>query len=339
MSDSPPAPVRSPAWRLPALLAVGLALVAGAFWMGLRSHEAELAARAPAPHPAAPPAAIASAPAAPAPAAAAPAPPPPSFDIVRISPDGDAVIAGRAAPGAEVTIKAGDKPIGTAMAGSNGEWVFVPTEKLPPGGQQLTLSARTPDGRETASDGSVVLVVPEPGASTQTPLAVATSNDAAPRVLQGPAAGKGATLHMDAADSDEHGRLRVAGTAPPGATVRVYVDNHAAGEATADAQGHWTLTPSAPIGAGSHSIRADQLAPHGRIAGRVEVPFNRAAAAPETLAAGHVAIEHGQSLWTIAQRVYGNGTRYTAIYEANRDQIRNPDLIYPGQVLAVPGRE
>lgn len=53
-------------------------------------------------------------------------------------------------------------------------------------------------------------------------------------------------------------------------------------------------------------------------------------------ASGKAIIRHGDNLWTIARRVYGLGIKYTAIYEANDDQIRDPDRIYPGQVFALP---
>jgi len=49
-----------------------------------------------------------------------------------------------------------------------------------------------------------------------------------------------------------------------------------------------------------------------------------------------VIIRRGDNLWTVARRNYGAGIRYTTIFEANRDQIRNPHKIYPGQVLKVP---
>ena len=47
-------------------------------------------------------------------------------------------------------------------------------------------------------------------------------------------------------------------------------------------------------------------------------------------------IIRGDSLWQISRRTYGNGKRYTVIYDANRDQIRDPDLIYPGQIFVMP---
>ena len=47
-------------------------------------------------------------------------------------------------------------------------------------------------------------------------------------------------------------------------------------------------------------------------------------------------VSRGDSLWRISQSAYGNGVRYSVIYAANRNQIRDPDLIYPGQIFVLP---
>lgn len=47
-------------------------------------------------------------------------------------------------------------------------------------------------------------------------------------------------------------------------------------------------------------------------------------------------VVRGDCLWNIAKKFYGNGSQYTKIYNANRDKIKNPNLIYPGQVLTIP---
>ena len=49
-------------------------------------------------------------------------------------------------------------------------------------------------------------------------------------------------------------------------------------------------------------------------------------------------VSRGDSLWRLSQVSYGAGTRYAVIYKANREQIRNPNLIYPGQVFVVPAK-
>lgn len=267
----------------------------------------------------------------------------PSFDVVRVNPNGDVVVAGRAAPNADVTILDGGKELGHAKADDSGQFVFLPGAPLPSGGQELTLTARTPDGAVSQGEKSVLLVVPDRGAA-QPPVAVLTQPGGASRLLQapvpaGPKNPANAKLGLDTVDYDEHADIRFAGTAPPHSTVRLYVDNHLAGTAEADATGRWTLTPNAAVPPGGHRVRIDQLGANGRVVARAELPFERARIDPEAVANGRVLVQPGQSLWRLARRAYGSGVRYTVIYEANRDQIRDPKVIYPGQVFAVPGED
>jgi len=58
--------------------------------------------------------------------------------------------------------------------------------------------------------------------------------------------------------------------------------------------------------------------------------------ATEIVTGSSVIIRKGDSLWRVSRRRYGLGIRYTTIFEANRDQIRNPHLIFPGQVFDIP---
>ena len=47
-------------------------------------------------------------------------------------------------------------------------------------------------------------------------------------------------------------------------------------------------------------------------------------------------VKKGENLWKIAEKHYGNGSKYTAIFEANKPMLKDPDLIYPGQNLRIP---
>ena len=85
----------------------------------------------------------------------------PSFDLVRITPDGEAVIAGRATPDSKVTVYNGDSIVGQATADNRGEWVVVPETPLPAGSTRLSVDARGADGTFRRSEKIVVLVVPE----------------------------------------------------------------------------------------------------------------------------------------------------------------------------------
>jgi LysM domain len=339
---------RATALRPALLVAAGLVVVAAVAAVALRDRGS-----APAPLPTVSPQA-ATQPEAPKPA---PSIEKPSFDVVRINPQGNAVMAGHATPGSDVTITDAGKVVGHAQADQNGDWVFTPATPLPPGARELSLAERAPDGSEAKGDRSVLLVVPEAAASASgqsalPPLAVLTGPNAAPLVLTGPAPspspaplpspalalGSSPTpgrLAFGAAEYDEHGEIRLSGTAAPGATVRIYVDNHPIGQAVANPDGQWLFSAGGAVGPGPHRLRLDQIAPNGTVASRLDRPFTRellAAALPP----GHVAIQPGQNLWTIARQTYGQGMRYTVIYQANQAEIRNPDLIYPGQVFAVP---
>jgi nucleoid-associated protein YgaU len=87
---------------------------------------------------------------------------------------------------------------------------------------------------------------------------------------------------------------------------------------------------------GLHSLRIDEVDANGKVVARVESPFSRAQ--PVDVSAGNqvVVVQPGNSLWLIASRTYGSGFRYTVIYQANKGQISDPDLIYPGQVFKLP---
>ena len=58
--------------------------------------------------------------------------------------------------------------------------------------------------------------------------------------------------------------------------------------------------------------------------------------APEASSGKTYTVKSGDCLWKIAKQFYGNGAQYTKIYNANTDKIKNPNLIYPGQVLTIP---
>lgn len=261
----------------------------------------------------------------------------PTFDIVRVERDGSTVVAGRALPGAKVEIKANGVTVGTATADDHGEWVVVLAEPLKPGNIEITLSATNPDGSVKSSTQTVAVSVPEQ--PNRPALVVMSEPGKASRVLQGPGVPSDAgNLVLESVDYDENGNLIISGKADPGAAIRVYIGGKAVGDVTADAAGHWELRPTVVIAPGQYALRIDQLDVAGKVVARVELPFERGepGAVLEALKNGKVVIQPGNNLWNIARNLYGSGFSYTVIYEANKDQIRDPNLIYPGQVFATP---
>jgi hypothetical protein len=267
----------------------------------------------------------------------------PSFDVVRINPNGDAVLAGRATPGAEVTVREGENVIGRVQADQRGEWVLVPDKPLAPGARVFSLESKLPDQEPVTSESEVVLVVPEQDGAGALALRVPNQAGGAgtgpTTVLQSPFSGAGSGgLAIGVIDYDENGKAAVTGKAKPGAKLNVYLDDKLAGSARANDKGEWNFALPAPVAAGEHRLRVDEVAPDGKVAGRAEYAFARKPPGEDGLSTGAMVVVEGNSLWRIARRTYGQGTRYMLIVEANREQIKDPDLIYPGQVFELPRR-
>jgi nucleoid-associated protein YgaU len=214
----------------------------------------------------------------------------------------------------------------------NGVQNIIPAE-APPGG------VSTP-----SAPGSAPAAKPKNGAPAANPpssigpsgsLVVLSQGDAPPRLLQPVPGSHPGPVGLDIVQYDQQGHIRFVGHAAPGRSVRLYVDNKAVGDATADASGQWQLLPSSELKPGVHKLRADELNATGKVAARSEVPFARADLA-HLLLPGQAVVQPGDSLWLISRHTFGHGTQYTAIFKENADQIRDPDLIYPGQTFHMP---
>ena len=191
-------------------------------------------------------------------------------------------------------------------------------------------------------------------------------------VLRGPDPAAG--VQIDSIAYSDAGAVQVAGMGGAGGAVRLYLDGKALLETLTDDAGRWAGTLP-PVDPGLYTLRADLLDGAGKVVARAETPFLReapealaaaaAAAAPPATAAPEpaataaapamadapaaptapqtaapavqvVTVQPGFTLWGIARETYGDGVLYVKVFEANRSQIRNPDLIYPGQVFTLP---
>jgi hypothetical protein len=274
---------------------------------------------------------------APKPVAVAPTAPPPSFDIVSVDRYGQAVIAGRAMPGDRVKVLDGDQLLGEVTADERGEWALVPNAPLAPGDRQLSLAAVPRDGGPIRrSVDTVALSVASPSAARggAATLAVLLPGDARrpARLLQAAPHAAGQTLALDTVEYDAGDRLMLSGHAQPGARVDVYAGDRLLGTAAADSAGKWSLVAAYPKVSGGVELRLDEIAANGAIAHQIA----GSVAAPGIALAGSYVVRRGNSLWLIARQVYGEGMRYTVIYHANREQIHDPALIYPGQQFKLP---
>lgn len=334
------------------LVAAGAAVLAAALvvaWHGKLSERIGLTpvAQSPQPVPSAPaPAAAVASPADPKPQAEAPAAvAPPTFDIARIGPDGRAVIAGRAQPGAKIILLDGGKEIAQGQADARGEWVVIAQDPPLASGQHELRIVQHIEGRApVTSDQVVVAIVPEkPAAPSTAPreetLVMISPRSGPPTLVQPPSAAgvpKSGDLVMSTLDYDERGHVTVTGQASPGVAVRLYINDKPVAEGTAGADGRWRLAPTEPVKPGKYTLRLDRLAKDGKPVARLELPFDRVPVAPGTGDGRQLVVVRGDNLWNIARAHYGQGTHHVVIYGANKEQIRDPNMIYPGQVFSLP---
>jgi nucleoid-associated protein YgaU len=260
----------------------------------------------------------------------------PGFDVIRVTKEGRAVMAGRAEPGARVVLKSGGRVLGETLADKRGDWVLVPDDPLPPGAQVITLFASKGDGATVISEDSGIILVPE---RPDGDVFVAISRPGTPtRILdQGQAEKASPGLSLAGVDMEAEGETIFSGRAAAGAQVRVYLDNQLVGETAADGNGDWTVQSANSLKTGPHLLRVDQIDESATVQMRSEVAFTRTDAGKLVIGQRQVIVLKGNALWEIARNIYGSGMAYSVIFTNNSEQIRDPDLIYPGQVLRIPG--
>jgi nucleoid-associated protein YgaU len=323
-----------------------------------------LVARAPAESkPSIPPPVAVTPPAARAPSNDLALPLKPAFDVVNVDPSGEAVIAGRAAPNEKVELRDGGKTVAEATADAAGQFVIIPPT-LTPGDHNLTLADADKAAQPAVSD-IVAVSVPVQVAKAAPP---APTNPSAPaasplgmRTLATPAPAVGSRVAIQSVEADTVGGLVARGLAEPNATVRLYLNQADLAEAKTQSDGRWSLTIQSGLTPGGYVMRADEIGPSAAnviasadtpfaypdtptpaptasamVSAKAEPSLAPSPADPVVASVQTKRVATGHTLWALSQSYYGDPTRYPAIVEANRAQIHNPNVIFPGQVFVVP---
>lgn len=207
------------------------------------------------------------------------------------------------------------------------------TEALPD--PSPTADPTPPEDAPAATAPAILALDAEGGVRVVQP---ATTADTPPEVMS--------SVALDTITYNPAGSVVLAGRAALDGFVRLYVDNRPLGTLPVDEQGNWR-TDLPQVDTGVYTLRIDEIDAGGEVVSRIETPFQRED--PDTVAAAMAdetsdpeftiatrTVQPGNTLWAIARDRYGEGILYVQVFEANRDSIRNPDLIYPGQVFVLP---
>ena len=143
-------------------------------------------------------------------------------------------------------------------------------------------------------------------------------------------------ITLDTISYTENSNTELAGRARLGNLIRVYLNNKLESEVKVNSSGAWkTSLPG--IEPGVYTLRLDEVNGKGTVEGRLELPFKREdEAIIQAMGEGSITVQPGNSLWRIARKYYGKGIQYVEIFERNSHLIKDPDLIYPGQVFSLP---
>ena len=166
------------------------------------------------------------------------------------------------------------------------------------------------------------------------------------KVVQGGTTGPNVMTDVmfDTINYSKDGDVAVTGRGTPDSIVHFYLDNSPVASTAVDQTGYWSADLS-DVEAGVYTLRLDQLDKSGKVSSRIESPFKREdrsvlvdqmqdIVSPARI--NVITVQPGNTLWAISRERYGRGILYVQVFDANKDKIRDPDLIYPGQIFDLP---
>ncbi|MGB1235515.1 MAG: LysM peptidoglycan-binding domain-containing protein [Planktomarina sp.] len=294
----------------------------------------------------------------------------PQFDVVRVEDDGTALIAGTTPWAGDLSVLLDGAVVDgtTTPVGANQQ--FVVFTSIPPATrlQVLELAVTGQDGQTIVSAQNVFLsprlgeIVPDaniaavelpdvPSLNTdpaepiaadaplQAPTVLLADEDGSLKVIASPVA----TIALDTIQYDLEGEIALGGRAAGAGFVRVYLDNQAITTSRIKEDGFWS-TDLPDVDTGVYTLRVDELDAAGEVTSRVETPFKRED--PEVFEAllgpnawrdlKEATVQPGLTLWEMSVAKYGDGTQFFKVFEANKDRIRDPNMIFPGQIFDLP---
>ena len=266
----------------------------------------------------------------------------PTFDVVKISDDGTSVIAGRSSPEISVRIFADLNTVAEEQTTSNGEFTAIFSLELSNEPIAIRLAAVGPDGLLYYSKATYVVFLRENDLDTNTVEQVGISeDDDGIRVVGSP----DKDLLLEIVSYEDGGFVNLSGSGDPENQAMIALDGKQISSELIDEEGKWQVELNS-VDPGDYFLTINEVDAEGKIVEQVATPLRiepptQALEAIEKIQknpklATLVTVQKGFTLWGISRRNYGLGRLYVRIYNANQDQIDDPDLIFPGQIFIVP---
>lgn len=252
----------------------------------------------------------------------------PSFDIVRIERDGNIVVAGRWLPHHNISIEINGKIVATERTDYSGEFVYAPTHALDVGNYTIVLIGAEPTMK---SEDKVFVYISDHGYQNSISLLMTSDGST---LLQAPTALHDGDLVVSKIDYLDSGRIVVTGDAMPRLRVSLSLNGKYLGFARVSDYRHYGL--GADVGelksGEEYELAVRMHDGDGRTIAIVKHKFTM----PEMTGDDDTfyTVRRGDCLWVIARNFLRRGILFSII--AERNNISNPDLIFPKQLLQIP---
>jgi nucleoid-associated protein YgaU len=298
-----------------------------------------------------------------------------TIDLARVKPDGAAVFAGTAVPNTKIRIFEGNILLGETIPNANGEWVIVLEKSLAAGQHLISVGMERSDEKTKMAVRSLAveiyqdtetkpLVALLPETATEVPMLIQSPDDAD---TAKPAATASEAAMADAAKADaampkitdaapanpqaknqiaalapsaivwrDANRILISGSSRGGVQVTAYDAEGKFGQALVLADGAWQVAGSLDMGIAVNHLRFALFDDANQIIARYELPIKARDLAKGQDGSPLVVVNKGDMLWRIAYHQLGEGVKYVDIVRHNKQDISNPDLIYPNQIFVVP---
>ena len=269
-----------------------------------------------------------------------------SVDVFRVDELGNIISAGKVSKKAKIEILADNKKIiGSDKTAEDGS--FVVFGKVQSTGLVQSVKIRgliEDEGREKiVNSADLFFVLPQVERNNEkevdkiakTPLIVQDDGKDL-KVLAPIQVSSVDSITLDTISYTKNSSTELAGRARLTNSVRIYLNNKLESEVKVNESGAWKASLS-DVQTGVYALRLDEVNENGTVEGRLELPFKREEEALiKAMGEGSITVQPGNSLWRIARKYYGKGIQYVEIFDRNSHLIRDPDLIYPGQIFSLP---
>ena len=271
-----------------------------------------------------------------------------SIEIARVKPDGAAVVAGSAPPGAVISVFEDKILLGKTTADSNGEWVVVLEKRLGPGQHLISMAAEREDGSSIMAETSIAieiyadqsnkpLVALLPENQTDMPVLLQSPDDETEKSTADPATTSTvAQIGPRSLVWQDETKLSIGGQSRGGVRVTVSANGTFVGNALVLADGGWQVTGQCDNNRSTQRLEFVLVDTAGQAVARYLLPVQARDLKKGLDGSQLVVVNKGDALWRIAYRSFGKGVRYVDIVRKNISDIDNPDLIYPNQIFALP---